>query len=82
MLCNELVAVAEVGREVPADAVGARHQQINEVVDDDRDLGTHDRLLLQLNRPIGSCSHGLITRQRRRPISPRRDEPVRGPPGD
>ncbi len=44
MLCDELVAVAEVGGEVPANAVGAGHQHVNEVVDDDRDLSTNHRL--------------------------------------
>jgi hypothetical protein len=37
MFCDQLVATAEVAGGVPADPVGAGHQQIDEVVDHDRD---------------------------------------------
>src|SRR5947207_418173 len=66
MLRDELVAVAEVTGEVPADAIGACHQHVNEVVDDDRDLSTNDRL--QPNRPISLDSHSLPTLQSWRPM--------------
>jgi hypothetical protein len=44
MLCDQLAAVAEVASKVPADAIGAGHQYVDEVVDDDRDFGMIDRL--------------------------------------
>ena len=66
MLRDQLVTVAEVGGEVPADAVGAGHQHVNEVIDDDRDLSTNDRL--QPNRPIRCDSHRLLTLQSWRPM--------------
>jgi hypothetical protein len=36
MLRDELVAIAEVGCEVPSDVIGAGHEHVDEVVDDDR----------------------------------------------
>src|SRR5437763_17081282 len=59
MLCNELVAIAEIGGQVSADAVGPSHQHVDEVVDDDRHLCTGDRL--KPNRPIGHDAHSLST---------------------
>ena len=44
MLRDEVSAVAEVRGEIPANVVGAGHQQIDEVVHDDRDLDMIDRL--------------------------------------
>ena len=64
MLGDELVAVAEVGGEVPANAPRAGHQYVNEVVDDDRDLSTIDRL--EPNPSIGSHNHRPLTLQNRR----------------
>ena len=61
MLCDELVTVAPVGSEVPAHALRPGHQYVNEVVDDNRDLSTIDRL--EPNRPIGSDSHRPLTLQ-------------------
>src|SRR5207253_8996300 len=61
MLCDELVAVAPVGGEVPAHAIRPGHQYVNEVVDDNRDLSTINRL--EPNRPIGSYSHRPLTLQ-------------------
>ena len=61
MLCDELVAIAEIGGQVSADAVSPSHQHVDEVVDDDRHLGTGDRL--KPNRPIGHDAHSLPTLQ-------------------
>jgi hypothetical protein len=44
VLSDELVAITEVVSDVPANVVGARHQHVDEVVDNDRDLRTIDRL--------------------------------------
>jgi len=42
MLGNELVAGGEVGREIAINPLGPCHQNIDEVVDDDRDLDATD----------------------------------------
>jgi hypothetical protein len=57
MLRDQLVAIAPVGSEVSANALRAGHQQVDEVVDHDRDFGTIDRL--EQNRP--TASHGPLT---------------------
>jgi hypothetical protein len=44
MLRDELVAIAEVGCEVPSDVIGAGHEHVDEVVDDDRHFRAVDRL--------------------------------------
>lgn len=60
MLSDQLLAFAPIGRDVPPNPVGARHQYVDEVVDDDRDLDTINRL--QLDRPI--VVHRPLTLQR------------------
>ena len=52
MLCNELVAVAEVVREIAVDTLGPCHQEVDEVVDDDGDVDAVD----------GFERHGLCQR--------------------
>jgi hypothetical protein len=44
VLCDQLIPTTEIAYEVPADTVRPCHQQIDEVVDHDRHLGTVDRL--------------------------------------
>ena len=60
MFCNELVSIAEIARDVPADIVGSGHQQIHEVVDDDHNLGTIDRL--KPNQPTDSHNRCTLHR--------------------
>jgi hypothetical protein len=55
VFCDQLVATAEVAGEIPADPVGAGHQQIDEVVDHDRDLRSINRL--KPDWPIRLDSH-------------------------
>ena len=62
MFCDQLVATPEVGGEVSADIVGARHQQIDEVVDHDRDLRSINRL--KSDRPTRFDSHDPLTLHR------------------
>jgi hypothetical protein len=59
MLRNQLAAITPIGGDVPADIVGAGHQHVDEVVDDDRDFGTINRL--EPNRPTDS--HRRLTLQ-------------------
>jgi hypothetical protein len=61
MFCDQLVATAEVAGEVPADPVAAGHQQIDEVVDHDRDLRSINRL--KPDRPTRFDSHDPLTLQ-------------------
>ena len=46
MLGDELIAIAEIMREVSADAFGVCHQHVDEVVDYDGDVDAIDRLEL------------------------------------
>ena len=61
MFRDQLVATPEVAGEVSADAVAAGHQQIDEVVDHDRDLRSINRL--KSDRPTRLDSHDLLTLQ-------------------
>jgi hypothetical protein len=55
MLCDQLILTAEVTDDVPADTLRICHQQIDEVVDHDRDVRTIDGL--KLDHPIHSEAH-------------------------
>jgi hypothetical protein len=61
MFCDQLIATADVAGHVPADPVGAGHQQIDEVVDHDRDLRSINRL--EPDRPIRFDCHDSLTLQ-------------------
>jgi len=61
VFCDQLVATAEVVGAVPADAVGVGHQQIDEVVDHDRDLRSINGL--EPDRPIRFGGHDPPTLQ-------------------
>jgi hypothetical protein len=57
VLCDQLIPTTEIAYEVPADIVRACHEQIDEVVDHDRHLGTVDRL--EPYRPVSGTNHLL-----------------------
>ena len=57
MLCDQLIPTTEIAYQVPADTVRACHQQIDEVVDHDRHLGTVDRL--KPYHPLSGTNHLL-----------------------
>jgi putative zinc finger protein len=57
VLCDQLIPTTEIAYEVPADTVRACHQQIDEVVDHDRHLGTVDRL--KPYQPLSGTNHVL-----------------------
>src|ERR1044071_9671403 len=76
MFCDQLVATAEVAGEVPADPVGAGHQQIHEVVDHDRDLRPINRL--KPDWPTRFVSHDPLTLQSSCCVRSRRASRSRG----
>jgi hypothetical protein len=57
MLCDQLISTTEIAYQVPADTVRACHQQIDEVVDHDGDVGTVDRL--KRYHPLSGTKHLL-----------------------
>ena len=57
VLCDQLIPTTEIAYQVPADTVRACHQQIDEVVDHDRHLGTVDRL--KPYHPLSGTNHLL-----------------------
>jgi hypothetical protein len=59
MFRDQLVATPEVAGEVPADPLATSHQQIDEVVDHDRDLRSIHGL--KSDRPTPFDSHDLLT---------------------
>jgi hypothetical protein len=62
VLGDQLVTTAEIGNGVPVDIVGALDQQIDEVVNNNRDLSPIDRL--ELDQPIRFTRHSPVTLQR------------------